>query len=158
MKRPSRSSTIVMNRIYSYLVKRLSSRDLADEVFQNVFAKLHKSRELYDSKHIFAKWIYTISKSELIDCYRKNARSIQASDLNPDDLCSPEPQNIDVSPYTDHKNLNEMEKQALQLRYMDDQDFSEISRILETGEANSRKIISRALKKLRSFYGGHHEK
>ena len=52
------------------------------------------------------------------------------------------------------KQLSEKEKSALKGRYYSDKDFSEIAQILKTSESNTRKIISRGLKKLRTKYKG----
>ena len=52
------------------------------------------------------------------------------------------------------KQLSENEKSALKERYYSDKDFSEIAQILKTSESNTRKIISRGLKKLRVKYKG----
>ena len=48
------------------------------------------------------------------------------------------------------KTLSEKEKQALKLRYYSEEDFIEISKALNTSEANSRKLVSRGIKKLKA--------
>lgn len=52
------------------------------------------------------------------------------------------------------KQLSEKERSALKERYFGDKEFSEIAQILSTSESNTRKIISRGLKKLRLKYQG----
>lgn len=140
------------NRVYSYLSKRLTGSDLIDDTFQGVFTKFHKSRRLYDSKHLLVKWIYTICRSELLDAIKKNKiYSVEfkdkyvISDLNEDD---------DLIDIESVKTLSKKEKEALKLRYYSDQDFSEISKILNTTEVNSRKLVSRGLKKLKTKFLG----
>ena len=50
------------------------------------------------------------------------------------------------------------QRQAIEMRYLEDLSFDEIATRLETSSANSRKLISRALQKLRGLLsGGDHE-
>ena len=54
-------------KVYNYLLKRLSDDDPLEDIFQNIFVKLHKSRMKYDHKFLFLKWLYTLSRNELLD-------------------------------------------------------------------------------------------
>lgn len=138
-------------RIYSYLNKRLSSKDNINDVFQKIFLKLHKTRSKYDSKYLFAQWIYTIARSVMLDSLKKKElKTVEFSEyqhFSTSDESSP----IDLE---SEKLLTAKEKQALIMRYHEDSDFLEISKVLETSESNSRKIISRGLKKLKKKYAG----
>ena len=140
------------DRVYSYLGKRLHDSLLIEDVFQNIFIKFHKSRNLYNSEHSLVKWIYTISRSELLDAIKKN--KIVNVELK-DELLYCEPDNDKSSIDIDsEKILTEKEKEALKLRYYSDQDFKAISEELNTSQSNVRKIISRGIKKLKSKYLG----
>ena len=62
------------DKVYSYLKKRLygQNEDLIEDVFQNIFIKLHKSRHLYKSELPYNKWLYTICRTVLIDSLKTN--------------------------------------------------------------------------------------
>jgi len=50
-------------------------------------------------------------------------------------------------------NLGEKEKKALILRYLQEEDYETISQILDVKETYARKIVSRALKRLKNSFG-----
>ena len=49
-------------RVYSYLKKRLHDKDLVEDVYQNIFIKLHKSRHLYKSEYPYRNWLYKFAE------------------------------------------------------------------------------------------------
>ncbi len=141
-------------RVYSYLVKRLQEYDQLEDIFQGIFIKFHKSRKLYKSEHAVSKWIFTICRSELTDYLRKKSRSVPTrGDLDLDGFQIPTPDHGEkFTQYLDNVKLSDKEIKALKLRYKEDKEFSEIGAILNIAESSSRKIISRAIKKLVSFH------
>lgn len=138
------------SRVYAYLSKRLASPDLVNEVFQNIFLKLHKQRSRYLDKFLFVKFLYTICRSELLDFYKKKKidtrpffeEAFISSNVNK----GSNSRNVSIA---DGSLLSVVEKKAVDLRYYSDADFTQISEALNTSVVNARKIISRAIKKLR---------
>lgn len=135
-------------RVYGFVRKRIRDANFADDVYQNVFVKLHKSRGLYKSKHQFATWLFVICRSVVNDSLRKLQRNredsaavvpepfverVEVADLQP---------SFDVLSSTDQKILN--------MRYFEDHEFDEIASALGLSEVNVRQRVSRALKKLKS--------
>lgn len=140
------------DKVYSYLSKRLTDLNIIDDIFQNIFAKFHKSRNLYSNEHSLLKWIYTISRSELLDAIKKY--KVTLVELKDEHIVSSPENDSDPIDFDSVKSLSNKEKDALKLRYYSDKDFSEISKALNTSEVNSRKLVSRALKKLKVKLGG----
>lgn len=140
--------------VYSYLMKRLNNSLATDEVFQNIFMKFHKSRMNYDPKHELAKWIYTISRSELLDYLKKKKlETVEFHEESHGKQPIAEDMTINLD---DYDSLSDKERSAISLRYYSDQDFSEISKKLSTSESNARKLISRGIGKIRkTLLGGH---
>lgn len=139
-------------RIYSYLNKRLLEDSSIDEVFQNILLKFHKSRMNYDSQYPLGKWIFTISRSELLDFKKK--KKFFYENLKDEHLAYEESDTDKKINLNEVKNLSKNEKHAISLRYYSDKDFHEISKLLELSESNIRKLLSRGLKKMRSKYIG----
>lgn len=141
--------------VFSYLSKRLQDENARSEVFQNIFMKFHKSKDLYNSDHAFLKWLYTISRSELYDfCKKKKLETIPFDEtlFTPEE---PKESDLDIS---DYKNLSDSEKKAIELRFYSDHDYSEISKLLDTSQSNARKLVSRGLKKIKKkMMGGSNE-
>jgi RNA polymerase sigma-70 factor (ECF subfamily) len=140
------------DRVYSYLNKRLSDKNTVEDIFQSTFVKFHKSRKLYKPEFALIKWIYTICRSELLDSLKKNKVSlVELKEEHFTDNSSHSDSDFSLD---NEKSLSIKEREALKLRYFSDEDFIEISKALETSEANSRKLVSRGLKKLRLKYLG----
>lgn len=143
------------DKVYGYLKKRLFCEEV-DDLFQLTFIKLHRSRELYDDKYEFLPWLYTISRSVLLDHFKKVKNRPNFTQI-PDGLESIET-DLDNDLDLEQFDLAKKEKEALELKFSDDLDYEEMAKKLNTSQANSRKIISRALAKMRnSFKGTSHE-
>ena len=138
------------DRVYSYLYKRLTDPTLIEDTFQGIFTKFHNSRHLYNSKYPLIKWIYTICRSELLDAVKKNKVSLV--ELKEEHIISTPKENEGSINLDSEKSLSIKEREALKLRYFSDEDFSEISKKLNTSETNSRKLVSRGLKKLKTKF------
>lgn len=138
------------DKVYSYLTKRLFNEDI-DDLFQLTFVKLHRSRDLYDDKYEFLPWLYTICRSVLLD-HLKKIKKTPLFDHDLDNL---------IANQVDHNNLElesyglaKKEEDALQLKFSEDLSYEEMAEKLNTSEVNSRKIISRALVKIKKSLKG----
>lgn len=138
-------------RIYSYVQSKVFDKSMVDEVYQNVFLKLHKSRHLYSDQYLFKQWIFTLTKNIVIDYFRDNKITFldesyidsNTQEINAD---TNDKREIDLSVLA-HK-----ERLAIELRYEQDKDFIDIAEILKTNQTNVRKIISRATEKLKKKF------
>jgi RNA polymerase sigma-70 factor (ECF subfamily) len=140
------------DKVYSYIKSRLHKSDDVEDLFQKVFVKFHKSRHLYNSKYDVLPWIYTITKSEFLDFIKKkNVLTSQFNEVIHTNTEDVKENSFDIQ---NEESLSHKEKNAIKMRYVDDNDFLEISKILEISESNARKIISRGLKKLKKKYTG----
>ena len=142
-------------KVYSFLNKRLASKNDIDDIYQSVFIKIHKSRSSYNPEYEVLKWIYVISRSELYDAAKKKKLNlIEFNEVQHEEASKfhhSEEIGIDID---NEKLLTNSERDAIKLRYLEDKEFSEISSLLNTSEQNSRKIISRGLAKLKKKYKG----
>lgn len=136
-------------KIYAYLKRRLARKELVDDAFQGVFMKLHKSRDQYRQSLAFAPWIFTIARSVSIDVSRSTANyESKTTELDENSLTAP----VLINQKLDSEMLSDLSaehKQALKLRYEEERSFDEIAKVLDTSSSNARKIISRAIQKLR---------
>lgn len=139
------------SRVYSYLNKRLHDKSQLEDLYQRVFVKFHKSRHLYKENYEVLPWLYTITRSELLDFLKM--RKIEILEFDERSF-SIEPESDFMIDLQNESNLSEREKVAIKNRYLNDKDFDEISNLLSTSQSNTRKIISRGLKKLKLKYKG----
>ena len=56
--------------VYGYLYKKVNSRTDVDEIFQDVFLRLHRSRSRYKSEFPFKPWLFAVLRNSLIDYSR----------------------------------------------------------------------------------------
>lgn len=137
-------------RVFVYLHKRLQDKQAVEDVLQNVFTKLHRTRAGYDPKYPVLAWLYTICRSELLDYVKKpTARCVELREDHA--MCVPQVTDklVDID---GEQRLTAMEKGVLKLRYFSEQDYRAIARQLGRSEAGVRKIGSRGLQKLRLKY------
>ena len=137
-------------KVYGFLMNKLKDREMADDVFQATFLKLHHSRAAYGPTLPFLPWLFTICRNTMIDSLRKKKRTLE--DFNQDAIDnapSPKP-DVSEAVLPDLASLSSHQREALELRYSHDLSFLEIAQRLNTSSVNVRQLISRAVKKLRS--------
>jgi len=141
--------------VYGYLHKRADKRTEVDEIFQDVFLRLHHSRSRYKSELPFEPWLFAVLRNSLIDYYRKKKKeypdvSLDGLEATPSALQVEDKHNLDglLPP---NINLRKSQRQAIELRYGKDFSFEEIAETLGTTSSNARQLVSRALKRLRKF-------
>lgn len=66
----------VSPKLYGYLVKLTRQRSLADDVLQQTFLKVHRSRHAYIRGADPVPWIFAIAHRTFIDEARKTKRSV----------------------------------------------------------------------------------
>ncbi|MEX0799378.1 MAG: sigma-70 family RNA polymerase sigma factor [Bacteriovoracaceae bacterium] len=145
------------DKVYGFLIKSLKDAAAADEIFQNAFVKLHRKRGQYDPGHSFLKWLFIITRSEMLDFLKARKSNVEYVE----EVHGQKPEAQMPAEMIDLKSvdaLSEKETLALSLRYYEDHEFLEIAQKLQTTQSNARKIISRGVKKLKgALVGGKNE-
>ncbi|CAN5559566.1 sigma-70 family RNA polymerase sigma factor [soil metagenome] len=152
----------VVNFLYRYTGSREESEDLA----QDTFLKLYKSKHLYREIARFSTWFYTIAINIAKTNLRKNKRynSISISEFDPDnekdfdlpsDVLTPEQtaqagiENYHIQKAID--SLDEKFKQVILLRDIQDLDYEEIAKITELPLGTVKSRINRGREKLKEM-------
>jgi len=138
-------------KVYGYVRGRFGATTEAHDIFQECFLKVHRFRSTYDRAFPFLPWLFTICRNVIVDHMRKKAR------LNEERLdAAREPQvepGIEPQPLTEAlEGLAPKEAHVLRLHYVEGFSFNEVARHLKIEPAGARKISSRAVQKLRSFF------
>lgn len=142
--------------VYGYLIKRSRNSSAADDIFQSVFLKLHKSRGQYDSNIPFLVWLFTITRSVMIDYFRKQKRTLETFDTefveaSHSAALSSIPAHI--TNVLDISAIPERYQSVLKMRYLEDLSFEEMASKLNTSSSNARQLVSRAIRMLRKILG-----
>jgi RNA polymerase sigma-70 factor (ECF subfamily) len=128
-------------KVFSYLLNKLHNRADAEDILQKVFIKVHKCKHLYSDKYKFEQWIFVISRSLVTDHYRamtrelNNKKKIEIHEL--EECNFPE------------LYLNKNEKELLELKYIDELSYKELSSIFNKSETSLRKMVSRITANIR---------
>ncbi|MGE4234096.1 MAG: RNA polymerase sigma factor [Bacteriovoracia bacterium] len=141
--------------VYGYVRKKLTAKASADDVYQAIFLKLHKTRKNYNASIPFSAWIFTIARSVIIDHFRKQSRVLENPDTDFIETAAQKPAIAEgTSLAFDLSAVPERYQAALKMRYIDDLSFEEIAQKLNTSALNARQLISRGIKILRKLSGG----
>ena len=140
--------------VYGYCLKKGLSKENTEDITQIVYTQIFKKRLAYNPEHSPLAWLYIITKSEAKD-YLKKLRTYKDyledynlfTELSQNAYDSPSNQQEDL--LTQAKTLNEKELALVKERFYEEKDFQDIAIDFGLSEANVRKIISRAVKKLR---------
>lgn len=140
-------------KVFGYLKRRIYSQAVCHEVFQEVFLKLHSSKQSYKDHLPFLPWLFTITNSVLVDQFRKDKRNMETAWEDLDVLESPQEKNTDAVELLGSMlgELDERSGQAMKMRFLSDNSFEEIATILKTSPANVRQLLSRAIRKIRNL-------
>ncbi len=66
-------------RAYAYFIKRARSSDRAEDLYQELFLRVHRARDAYDPERTFAPWFFRIAHRLLVDDERRAYRSHEVS-------------------------------------------------------------------------------
>jgi RNA polymerase sigma-70 factor (ECF subfamily) len=125
--------------------------DVAEEIVQEGFARAWASPSTPAEPTEFRRWLYRIITNLAHDHFRqrKQVAGVVAAAAMPDPTAVVEGRSVDVSLTTALRSLTLAERQAIYLRYFEDQSFKETARILGRPQVSVRVVVHRALGKLR---------
>ena len=128
-------------RIFSFILSKVSDREVAEDIFQDTFIKVINTlkRGAYNEEGKFLPWIMRIAHNLIIDHFRRNKRlpkfnntdDFDIFDVLSDEMLSVENQIIKEQILEDVKKmveeLPEDQKEVLLMRMYKDMSFKEIA-------------------------------
>jgi RNA polymerase sigma-70 factor (ECF subfamily) len=132
-----------------------ASEDIAQEVFITVYNKLY----MYNSSYKFSNWILQIARNKCIDYIRKYKRVYESNLEDIKELASKEISPEQSAEFNETKEvvmnfikeLNDIDRQLIILRYTQELTFFEIGEILSMSES----AVKRRYYKLRDRFRDH---
>jgi RNA polymerase sigma-70 factor, ECF subfamily len=79
------------HRLLRYLVYLAGDRQLAEDLFQETWIRVLERGHLYDGKHEFSTWLYTVARNLTLDYLRKKHPASLDSLMADEDHAPPEP-------------------------------------------------------------------
>jgi RNA polymerase sigma-70 factor (ECF subfamily) len=161
--------TLVSPRLYGFCVRLTRRRSEADDVFQETFLKLHRSRTSYVPGSTAIHWVYAIARSVYLDRLRYQKRRPEVSaeteegistfDLMEGDSASPEAnvQAVQLMSVIDRtiRGLPENQRAAYVLLKEEGLSVGEAARVLGTTAMAVKLRAHRAYEALRAALGAH---
>ncbi|MBI3295937.1 MAG: sigma-70 family RNA polymerase sigma factor [Deltaproteobacteria bacterium] len=135
-------------RVFGYVRRKVADHGRAEEIFQMIFLRLHKSRHQYNAALPLAPWLFTISRTVLIDEMRRRREEVCNTDIE----AIPAQPVVEPLANLSLESLQLEQAQLLQLRYGDGLSFEQISVRLKASPQTIRKRVSRITAQLRNLF------
>jgi RNA polymerase sigma factor (sigma-70 family) len=143
------------NLVYSIAKRRLSNGALAEEVTQTVFARLAKAIPKVSGDAELVAWLHRTTVHVAIDVWRsetrRRTREQHAAAMEP--ACAEDDRVWEeIAPQLDEalNELNDVDRQAVLLRFFQRKPMVEVGRALGVSEDAAKMRVSRAIERLRN--------
>ncbi len=145
------------DRLFGYLLRSCANRDVAGELFQDVWAKVIVARTRYVASGSFAGWLYRLAHNRLMDHFRATPRTLHSLDDVPEPLAPAheQPERREQSRQQRQrilralKILPEEQRTAFLLKEEGELGLEEIAQVTEVGRETVKSRLRYALAKLR---------
>jgi RNA polymerase sigma factor (sigma-70 family) len=144
--------------VYSAALRMVCDAHLAQDVTQGVFVALAKQASQLAERPVLAGWLHGTAKNIAAQAVRtdvrRRAREQEAATMNELLAGEPEIRWEQIAPQLDTAlaELNELDRDALMLRYFERKSAHEIAQILGLSDEAAQKRVSRAAERLRDFF------
>lgn len=144
-------------RIYSFFLKKAANASASQDLTQETFLKLHRSKNLYNKSLPFSPWLFSISRSVFLDFLKRKTKEDSTS---PEEISKIVDQGVDSMSISNAASMDmnllnilpATHGKVVSMRIIDEATFDEIASRLNTTPDNARQIFSRALRKLRDSF------
>ncbi len=145
-----------LDLVYSAALRQVRSPELAEEVAQSVFADLASNSLKLKPDTILTAWLYQVTRHTAIDVVRREARrqirEQVASEMNAMNATAADWTYIETLLDEAMDALDDTNRAAVLLHYLENKSLREVGRILGTSEDAAQKRVSRAVERLREFF------
>lgn len=152
------------DRVFRYLLVRVSDADFAEELTSQVFVHLIERLNKYrigpsDNVAIFSAWLYRMAYNKMIDVIRRTRRYPQMPIEVIQDMPTGQSVSDDVIQKIEHEHmldvlscLNEAQHEVILLRFVEGYSIAEVAQIIQKTEGAVKALQHRAVSNLRRHF------
>lgn len=140
-------------RAYAYFLRRTGAPERAEDLYQELFLRIHRARDDFDPARPFAPWLFQIAHRLLVDALRRAHRSHEVSIENGEWACerSGTEERLADRELLERalEGLSDEERHIVLSSKLDGVGYPELAAQLGKSAAAVRKAASRAFARLR---------
>jgi RNA polymerase sigma-70 factor, ECF subfamily len=146
--------SLFVDRIYRYVFYQVKDKMLAEDITEDIFVKAWKViKNCRGREETFSAWLYRVAHNQVVDVIRKNHRFVSLEGIEISDGRDPAEEADKRLAWQSVMEivalLPEPQKQLILLKFLNDADNIEISKIMGRGLGAVRALQMRALDNLR---------
>lgn len=156
----NRNRAVVLN----YLCRMVSNRAVAEELAQDVFVRVYRSRQRYEPSAKFSTWLYRITTNVALNYFRDEKRGNLNVSLDVQDAAYVRRETCDRSPLVEDRLVREVtaaqirravralppkQRAAVIMHKYQEMDYAQIARILNCTPSAVKALMFRAYETLR---------
>ncbi|RIW27993.1 RNA polymerase sigma factor SigX [Bacillus salacetis] len=148
--------------VFQFLIYTVRSRQLAEDLVQEVYIRVLKSHKNFEGKSTEKTWLFSIAKNVAIDHFRKQKgwkgrllekfdwnQPLRATDDIPEEVAMQKQEIRDL--YKCIEKCTTDQRMVITMRYIQDLSISETAEVLEWTESKVKTTQHRAIKALKSM-------
>ena len=147
---------LLVDRIYRFFYFRVGIKEEAEDLTEQIFLKVYTKINNYQNNGIpFEAWMFKIARNQLIDYYRTKKTLVsldkveQVTSKDNDPEAAAENELTKEAIFNALKNLPHTYQEMIILKFIEEKDNKEISKILNKPVSHIRVLQNRSLKALR---------
>ena len=154
--------TLYHSKVFDFLYKRVSNKEIAEDLTSEVFEKILKTMNDFQWQGVtISAWIFRIARNHLIDFYRKNNK--YKKDTSLDDIVnivvssSPSIEKVledgetEIALFQSIRELDEEEQYLIYYKFYEEMSNKQISDLTGITETNIGTKLHRIRKKLAKY-------
>jgi RNA polymerase sigma-70 factor (ECF subfamily) len=140
-------------RAFAFFLRRTGSSERAEDLYQELFLRIHRARDDYDPGRPFLPWFFQIAQHLLVDDTRRAFREREVP-LDPCDVrCEAVDPEREIATRSELgqllAGLRPEERQVLVSAKLDGMEYAELAAQVGKSVAAVKQIVSRALRRIR---------
>jgi RNA polymerase sigma-70 factor (ECF subfamily) len=152
------------NIVLNYLSRMVANRAIAEELAQDVFVRVFRSRRTYEPSAKFSTWLYRITTNVALNYFRDEKRTQNQVSLDMQEAVQVRREAQDVAPLVEDRLVNDVvvqqirsairslppkQRAAVIMHKYEEMDYAQIARVLGCTTSAVKALMFRAYETLR---------